>query len=62
MIMGLSNTDVAEIIKNACIEAAREGFRDASMSGLCQDGAIEAAISAIQKLDVEEVIKKHSVK
>ncbi|MEX2435942.1 MAG: acetyltransferase [Balneolaceae bacterium] len=55
-----STLNVAEIIKNACIEAARDGFRDASMSGLCTEGAMEAAISAIQKLDVEEIVKKHS--
>ncbi|MCC5907694.1 MAG: acetyltransferase [Balneolaceae bacterium] len=55
-----SKLDVAEMVKNACIEAARNGFRDASVSGLCTDGAIEAAISAIQKLDVEKIVKKQS--
>jgi hypothetical protein len=57
--MNQSYLDVAETVKNACIDAARDGFRDASMSGLCTQGAIEAAISAIQKLDVHEIVKKH---
>lgn len=48
----------AEIIREACIVAAKEGFMDASISGLCVDGAIEAAISAIQNLDLSKVIKK----
>jgi len=49
---------IAKKVKEACIEAAREGFKDASMSGLCHDGAIEAAISAIQRLDPEKIICK----
>ena len=47
----------AEIIRQACIAAAKEGFMDASISGLCTEGAIEAAISAIQNLDLSKVIK-----
>lgn len=47
---------LAEKIQTACIEAAREGFQDASMSGLCTEGAMEAAISAIQNLELEKLI------
>lgn len=47
----------AEIIRKACISAAKEGFMDASISGLCVEGAIEAAISAIQNLDLSKVIQ-----
>lgn len=56
--MDPSILNIAETVKSACIEAARDGFRDASMSGLCTEGAMEAAISAIQKLNVEEIVKK----
>lgn len=49
--------ELAESIRKACIEAARDGFRDASMSGLCSEGAMEAAISAIQSLDIEKLIQ-----
>lgn len=49
---------LAETVRKACIEAAREGFRDASVSGLCRDGAEEAAISAIQKLDINDLVEK----
>ncbi len=48
--------ELAERIRKECIKAAREGFRDASMSGLCAEGAMEAAISAIQNLDLETCI------
>lgn len=50
-----SNTE-AEMIRDACIKAAREGFMDASISGLCKEGAIEAAISSIQNLDLRKVL------
>ncbi|HLR31084.1 MAG TPA: hypothetical protein VK074_01250 [Fodinibius sp.] len=51
---------VAQEIRKACIEAAREGFRDASMSGLCTEGAMEAAIGAMQSLDLESIITKET--
>jgi hypothetical protein len=53
---------LAERVRNACIEAAREGFMDASMSGLCTEGAMEAAISAIQKLDIEKIVEQRHQK
>ena len=46
---------MAQRIRQACIQAAKEGFRDASMSGLCTEGAIEAAIGAMQTLDIEKI-------
>lgn len=48
--------DTAEKVRKACIRAAREGFRDASMSGLCTEGAVEAAIGAMQSLDLEDLL------
>ncbi|WP_103665243.1 acetyltransferase [Gracilimonas amylolytica] len=54
--------ELAETIRQACIEAAKEGFMHASMSGLCAEGAMEAAISAIQSLDVEQLIDKKGIK
>jgi hypothetical protein len=47
---------LGQTVRNACIQAARESFRDASMSGLCREGAIEAAIGAMQSLDVEKLV------
>ncbi len=50
--------ELAKLVRKACIEAAREGFKDAAMSGLCAEGAIEAGISSIQKLDLEKIIQQ----
>jgi len=48
--------EIAENVREACIKAARQGFQEALISGLCTDGAAEAAISAMQKLDIEDLI------
>lgn len=43
---------LATKVQKACIKAALSGYENAALSGLCQEGAIEAAISAIQMLDL----------
>lgn len=53
---------LAKRVRKACIEAAREGFIDASMSGLCAEGAMEAAISSMQKLDIANFVEQHHPK
>jgi hypothetical protein len=47
--------ELAEFIQEACMDAAKEGVRDASMSGLCTEGVKEAAVSVIQSLDLEQL-------
>lgn len=49
---------LAEKIREICIKAAKDGFIDASISGLCTEGAIEAAIGAIQMVDLEKELSK----
>ncbi|MEX2585544.1 MAG: acetyltransferase [Balneolaceae bacterium] len=52
----LSRLELAEAVRQACIKAAAEGFQDASIQGLCQEGAVEAAISAIEMMDLKALI------
>jgi|AntRauTorckE6833_2_1112554.scaffolds.fasta_scaffold165227_1 hypothetical protein len=52
--------ELAEVIRKACVKEATEGFRDASMSGLCMEGAMEAAVSAIQKMKIEKMVEEYS--
>ena len=47
---------LAEAVRSACLIAAREGYQDAAISGLCGEGAQEAAISAIQMVNLERII------
>lgn len=52
------DTALAKAVRQLCVEEAINGFRNASMSGLCIDGAIEAAVSAIEMVDVEKIIEE----
>ncbi len=47
---------LANTIRELCVEKAREGFTDASMQGLCAEGSMEAAVSSIQLIDIEQVL------
>lgn len=48
---------LAERIRAACADAALDGFEEARIGGLCHDGAIENAISAIRMVDVEALLQ-----
>lgn len=47
---------LAEAIRTACINAARDGYQNAAISGLCGEGAQESALSAMQMLDLEKIM------
>jgi len=47
---------MATAVRDACIRAALEGYQHAAISGLCHEGAWEAAISAIKMLDLDAVL------
>ncbi len=52
--------NLAEVVRDACLRAALDGYEDAAMRGLCPEGALEAAISAIRMLDLETVLKEQA--
>lgn len=52
--------DLAHAVREACVEAAVAGYQNAAMSGLCHEGAWEAAVSAIRMVDVAALVKQHS--
>lgn len=52
--------ELAKEVRETCLEAAKDGFREASMSGLCSEGAIEAAVGSIQSVDLNKVISQYS--
>jgi hypothetical protein len=49
---------LAERVRQACVEAALEGYQDAAQSGLCHEGAWEAAVSAIRRVDVAALAER----
>lgn len=48
---------LAETVRAACIQAMRRGYEDAASSGLCAEGALEAAIGAVQQLDLGAFVR-----
>lgn len=49
---------LAEAVRRACLEAAHNGFEQASMDGLCAEGAIDVALDAIRSLDVSAIVDR----
>ena len=47
---------LADIVRDACLKAAREAYENAGISGLCEEGRWECAVDAIRALDLEAVI------
>ena len=54
-----SRRDLAEKVRLACVQAAKAGFEQARMDGLCEEGAVEAAVSAIQNLNLDQLLQPH---
>ena len=52
---------LAETIRGACIQAALDGYEDASMSGLCHEGAWELAIDAIRSLNINAILEQMTI-
>ena len=51
-------TRIAEAIRAACVQAAQQGYERAAADGLCDEGALEAALDAIRSLDVESLLRE----
>ena len=43
----------AEAVRAACLAAAREAYEDAGLRGLCAEGRWEAAIDAVEAIDLD---------
>lgn len=49
---------LAEQVREACINTALQAYEAAAMSGLCGEGALEAAVSAMRMLDLSAIGRK----
>ena len=52
---------LADAVRAACIAAALDGYEMAAISGLCPEGAWEAAVSAMQRLDLTALLDQMAV-
>ena len=48
--------EIALAVRDACFQLAARRYEDASMSGLCHEGALEVALDAIRSLDVAPIV------
>lgn len=49
---------IAEAVRTACLEAAVKAHEDAGIQGLCEEGRWEAAVGALQSLDLGKLIRQ----
>lgn len=47
---------IARAVRDACFRLAATRYEDASMNGLCHEGALEVALDAIRSLDVAPIV------
>lgn len=47
-----SNHQIAQAIRSACLDVALAAYEDAGVQGLCEAGRWEAALGAIQSMDL----------
>lgn len=48
---------IAEAVRAACEQAAMSAYEDAGLRGLCEAGRWEAAVGALQSLDLQKLIQ-----
>ena len=49
---------VGEAVRAACVKAALQGYENARIDGLCDEGALEVALDAIRGLDVRSLAEQ----
>lgn len=54
--------DLARAVRTACIQAALDGYEQAQIAGLCQEGAWECAVDAMRKLDIDALLRSQSIR
>lgn len=47
----------AETVREVCLREAKEAYEDARMRGLCEEGAWECALGAIEAFDVDDLVR-----
>ncbi|TDY04349.1 acetyltransferase [Thiohalophilus thiocyanatoxydans] len=49
--------EIAERVRQACLQQALDAWEQAGISGLCGEGRWEVAINAIRQLDIAKLIE-----
>lgn len=54
----MDDQELMKAVRQACIDAALAAYEDAGIAGLCAEGRWEAAISAMQSLDLKQLAQQ----
>lgn len=54
---GMQPDQLAEAVRAACERAAVSAYEDAGLRGLCEAGRWEAALGALQSIDLQKLIE-----
>ena len=49
---------LAEAIRSACLQAVVTAYEDAGLRGLCEAGRWEAAVGALQSIDLQKLVRE----
>jgi hypothetical protein len=52
-----TQSNLVEMVRAACLDAALAAYEDAGIRGLCAEGRWEAALAAIRQLDLSLVLQ-----
>jgi hypothetical protein len=58
--MEIDSGEVLERVREALVHAALMAYEDASIQGLCSEGAWEVALAAMRDLDLTSVVAQRS--
>ena len=50
--------DLADRIRNTCVEATLQAYEDAGLQGLCAEGRWEAAIGALKTVELAPLLQE----
>lgn len=53
--------EIAEVVRQACLDAALDAYEQAGISGLCAEGRWELAVDAMRSLDLKALIERLSL-
>lgn len=48
---------LAGAIRDACVQAALDGYEQAQIAGLCHEGAWECAVDAMRRVDLDAILR-----
>jgi hypothetical protein len=49
---------IAEAVRAACLQAALAAYENAGIQGLCEAGRWEAAVGALESLDLKQLLRQ----